>query len=94
MDINWTDLIDKANEKYKSLKEEGTWKSKDPNKQQILALTSVIEKFADAVKTKNPRNRDRDKKPAATDNDKSDKAKKHGYADWRVVQPADGDPHE
>ena len=41
----WEDgenLMDCASKKYKSLHEAGTWKSKDVNRQQIVALTTAI----------------------------------------------------
>ena len=42
--MEWTNLINKASEKYKSLHKGGTWKDKDTHKQQIIALTTALEK--------------------------------------------------
>ena len=43
-EVEWTNLINKASEKYKSLHKGGTWKDKDTHKQQIIALTTALEK--------------------------------------------------
>ena len=48
-DINWTVLAEKAVQKYKALHEAGMWKTSDAQKQQIVALTSVIQTMTKAM---------------------------------------------
>ena len=47
-ELDWTDLIDRASKKYKSLREAGKWKDKNSQRQKIDALTAS---FKEALKT-------------------------------------------
>ena len=51
--MEWTNLIEQASEKYKSLCKGGTWKDKDMHKQQIVALIAALKKVV-KFKPKSP----------------------------------------
>jgi len=96
--IEWTNLIDQASEKYKSLCKAGIWKNKDSSKQSIIALTPMIEKtlrFSSAMKTPHPNKEKYQLKPCPEyQKEKGWEGVKPGYAEWKTTLPKSGEPHK
>jgi len=90
----WTDLADQASKKYKPLREAVTWKSKDAEKQCIVALTSAITDMTKAfAKTLHPH----PKKPKESEqpNEKEWMPWKESlYSEWKTIAPKISDPQE
>jgi len=91
-------LIDKASEKYKSLCKGGTWKDKDMHKQQIVALTTALEKVV-KFKPKSP-HPEKGKTPHPCNGPPKPKEKekyntgKGGYPEWKTTSPKGGEVHK
>ena len=92
-DINYQDLMVKAETVYDTLCQKKKWGKKDPRDEQILALQTKVEELSKRKKTSNSSNNSSNSTCKNNNNSSSTSQKKRRYPDWRYKKPKDNKKH-
>ena len=92
-DINYQDLMVKAETVYDTLCQKKKWGKKDPRDEQILALQTKVEELSKRKKTTSNNNNSSSSTRKNNNNSSSSSQKKRRYPDWRYEKPKDGKKH-
>ena len=92
-DINYQDLMVKAETVYDTLCQKKKWGKKDPRDEQILALQTKVEELSKRKKTSSNNNNSSSSTRKNNNNSSSSSQKKRRYPNWRYEKPKDGKKH-